>query len=236
MKQGRGSARSKSRGRCSKLRCYICNSEEHLKRDYARYNYKKSQVTIKYKDQVSGYRADGYDSADVMMVISVEQLLDWIMNSGGSYHMTYMRDYFSDFEEYDGSNVLLGGGRECRVQGTGKVRVQMRDGSSFVLDNVRASYRQFLQPWYQIFTKEQKQSQTRQNRELNWKEREKPKPKGLSLVKNMTSNSRARIQRIGGQGKWRVKIDALNSLTQQTQQAHTATYIKKEDRDEERVN
>ncbi|GJX92106.1 hypothetical protein Tco_0345432 [Tanacetum coccineum] len=102
-----------------------------------RYNYKKSQVTIKYKDQVSGYRADGYDSADVMMVMSDEQLLDWIMNSGGSYHMTYMRDYFSDFEEYDGSNVLLGGGRECRVQGTGKVRVQMRDGSSFVLDNVR---------------------------------------------------------------------------------------------------
>ncbi|GKD08419.1 hypothetical protein Tco_1188104 [Tanacetum coccineum] len=26
---------------------------------------------------------------------------------------------------------------ECRVRGTGKVQVQMRDGSSFVLDNVR---------------------------------------------------------------------------------------------------
>nr|GEV26885.1 zinc finger, CCHC-type [Tanacetum cinerariifolium] len=73
----------------------------------------------------------------VLMVMSVEQLLDWIMDSGGTYHMTYMRDYLSDFEEYDGSNVLLGGGRECCVQGTGKVRVQIKDGSSFVLDNVR---------------------------------------------------------------------------------------------------
>nr|GEY97825.1 zinc finger, CCHC-type [Tanacetum cinerariifolium] len=62
MKQGRGSPQSKSRGRGSKLRFYICNSEEHLKQDYA---------------------------------------------------------------------------KECRVQGTGKVRVQIRDGSSFVLDNVK---------------------------------------------------------------------------------------------------
>nr|GEX38688.1 retrovirus-related Pol polyprotein from transposon TNT 1-94 [Tanacetum cinerariifolium] len=46
-------------------------------------------------------------------------------------------DYLVDFEEYDGGNILLGDGRECRVRGTGKVQVQMRDGSSFVLDNVR---------------------------------------------------------------------------------------------------
>ncbi|GJZ73600.1 hypothetical protein Tco_0637746 [Tanacetum coccineum] len=102
MKQGRGSARSKSRGR----------------------------------DQVSGSGGDGYDSVDVMMVMSVEQLLDWIMDSGGSYHMTYKRDYFFEFDEYDDGNVLLGDGTDCRVWGTGKVRVQRRDGSSFVLDNV----------------------------------------------------------------------------------------------------
>lgn len=72
-----------------------------------------------------------------MMAMSVEKLLDWIMDSGGSYHMTYRRDYLFDFKEYDGGNVLLGDGREYRVRGTGKVQVQMRDGSSFVLDNVR---------------------------------------------------------------------------------------------------
>ena len=51
--------------------------------------------------------------------------------------MTYRRDYLFDFKEYDGGNVLLGDDRECRVHGTGNVQVQMRDGSSFVLDNVR---------------------------------------------------------------------------------------------------
>ncbi|GJZ07812.1 hypothetical protein Tco_0542095 [Tanacetum coccineum] len=78
--------------------------------------------------------ADGYDNANVMMA---RELLDWIMDSESSYYITYMRDYLVDFKEYDGGNILLGDDRECRVRGTGKVQVQMRDGSSFVLDSVR---------------------------------------------------------------------------------------------------
>ncbi|GKB36538.1 hypothetical protein Tco_0881480 [Tanacetum coccineum] len=64
----------------------------------------------KSEGRSSRLRSDGYDSADVMMAMSVEELLDWIMDSGASYHITYMR---------------------------GKVQLQMRDGSSYVLDNVR---------------------------------------------------------------------------------------------------
>nr|GEY37128.1 zinc finger, CCHC-type [Tanacetum cinerariifolium] len=85
---------------------------------------------------VSGSRVDGYDNADVM-AMSVEELLDRIMDLGGSYHITYKRDYLVDFEEYDGGNILLGAGKECCVRGTGDVQVQMRNGLSFLLDNVR---------------------------------------------------------------------------------------------------
>ncbi|GJV22828.1 zinc finger, CCHC-type containing protein [Tanacetum coccineum] len=70
------------------------------------------------EDHVSGSRADGYDSVDVMMAMSVEELLDWIIDFGGSYHITYRRDYLVDFEKYDGGNILLGDDRECRVRGT----------------------------------------------------------------------------------------------------------------------
>ncbi|GJZ82865.1 zinc finger, CCHC-type containing protein [Tanacetum coccineum] len=66
------------------------------------------------EDQVSSSGADGYDNADVMMAMSVEELLDWIMDSGSSYYITYRRDYLVDFKEYDGGNILLGYGRECR--------------------------------------------------------------------------------------------------------------------------
>ncbi|GJX71651.1 hypothetical protein Tco_0308822 [Tanacetum coccineum] len=101
------------------------------------YNHKKSQGFVRNEDHVSGSGADEYDSADVMMAMSVEELFDWIIDSGGSYHMTYKRDYLFDFEEYDGGNILFGDGREFSIRGTGKVQVQMRNGSSFVLDNVR---------------------------------------------------------------------------------------------------
>ncbi|GKA39747.1 zinc finger, CCHC-type containing protein, partial [Tanacetum coccineum] len=73
-----------------------------LKRDCPMYIQKKSQDFIKRKDQVSDSGGDGYNICDVMMVMSVEQLLNWIMDSEGSYHMTYKRDYLFDFEEYDG--------------------------------------------------------------------------------------------------------------------------------------
>nr|GEZ26347.1 zinc finger, CCHC-type [Tanacetum cinerariifolium] len=56
---------------------------------------------------------------------------------GGSYHMTYKGDYLVDFKDYGIGNVLLGDGKECRILGMGKIRVQIRDGLSFVLDNVK---------------------------------------------------------------------------------------------------
>ncbi|GJR05919.1 hypothetical protein Tco_0528903 [Tanacetum coccineum] len=89
------------------------------------------------EDHVSGSGADEYNNADVMMAMSVKEQLDWIMDSGGSYHIAHKRDYLFNFEKYDGGNVLLGDGSECRVRGTCKVQVQMRDGSSFVSDIVK---------------------------------------------------------------------------------------------------
>ncbi|GJY07677.1 zinc finger, CCHC-type containing protein [Tanacetum coccineum] len=52
------------------------------------YNHKKSQGFVRNEDQVFG----------------------------GSYHITYRRDYLVDFEEYDGGNILLGDGRECHIR------------------------------------------------------------------------------------------------------------------------
>ncbi|GJU74673.1 zinc finger, CCHC-type containing protein [Tanacetum coccineum] len=138
MEQGTDGVWSKSQGRSSKLKCHICQSEEHLKRDCPKYNYKKSQGFVRNENQVSGSGADEYDSANVMMAMSVEELLDWIMNSGGSYHMTYKRDYLFDFEKYEDGNVLLGDGRECRVRGTGTLEkkgfiVKMQSGKIKVI-------------------------------------------------------------------------------------------------------
>ncbi|GKE04317.1 retrotransposon protein, putative, ty1-copia subclass, partial [Tanacetum coccineum] len=51
--------------------------------------------------------------------------------------MTPRLDIFCDFLEYDEGSVQLGNNRECKITGIGKVRVQLKEGSSFVLHNVR---------------------------------------------------------------------------------------------------
>ncbi|GJV40323.1 retrotransposon protein, putative, ty1-copia subclass [Tanacetum coccineum] len=61
----------------------------------------------KSKGQVSGMHSEGYDNGDLLMA------------------------------EFNGGMVLLGNNRACAIRGTGKVRVQMKNGSNFVLENVR---------------------------------------------------------------------------------------------------
>nr|GEY30295.1 retrovirus-related Pol polyprotein from transposon TNT 1-94 [Tanacetum cinerariifolium] len=68
---------------------------------------------------------------------SEKKFLEWIMDVGGSFHMTPMRHFLFDFKEFNGGTVLLDDNRACAIKGTGKVRVKMKDGSSFVLENVR---------------------------------------------------------------------------------------------------
>ncbi|GJV92507.1 retrovirus-related pol polyprotein from transposon TNT 1-94 [Tanacetum coccineum] len=87
--------------------------------------------------QSSGMHSEGYENGDLLMAVSEEMFLEWIMDSGGSYHMTPKRDFLFDFKEFNGGTVLLGDNRACAIKGTGKVKVHMKDGSSFVLENVR---------------------------------------------------------------------------------------------------
>ncbi|GJS94799.1 retrotransposon protein, putative, ty1-copia subclass [Tanacetum coccineum] len=137
--QGRGSSRSKSKGKGTyKLKCYICYSEDHLKKDCPKRNKKKSTGFVKKNaGQGSGMHSEGYDNGDLLMAVSEERFLEWIMDSGGSFHMTPRRDFLFEFKEFNGGTILLGDNRACAIMGIGNVRVQMKDGSSFVLENVR---------------------------------------------------------------------------------------------------
>ncbi|GJZ50570.1 retrotransposon protein, putative, ty1-copia subclass [Tanacetum coccineum] len=67
-----------------------------------------------------------------------------------SYHMTPRLDILFDFLECDGGSVQLGDNRECKIRGIGKVRIQLKDGSSFVLHNVSVSLRKWLKEKYSL--------------------------------------------------------------------------------------
>ncbi|GJW42557.1 retrovirus-related pol polyprotein from transposon TNT 1-94 [Tanacetum coccineum] len=84
-RQSRGNSRLKSR--CGRLKCYIYQSKDHLMRNYPKNNQKKSTGYVKKDDQPS-FSGLIYDSSEVMMVMSEDALLDLIMDSRCSYHMT----------------------------------------------------------------------------------------------------------------------------------------------------
>ncbi|GJS34779.1 retrovirus-related pol polyprotein from transposon TNT 1-94 [Tanacetum coccineum] len=80
-----GSSRFKSRGRTCKLKCFICHSEGHLKRDCL-------------MKKLSGFVKKG----------KRDQNSDYSNDEGGSYHMTHRRDFLYDFKVVDGGSVRLG--------------------------------------------------------------------------------------------------------------------------------
>nr|GEU51839.1 retrovirus-related Pol polyprotein from transposon TNT 1-94 [Tanacetum cinerariifolium] len=121
-------------------------NKDHLKRNCPKNNRKKSTGYVKKDDQPSSYGSI-YDGFELMMVMSAEALLDWIMDSGGSYHMTPRLDLFFDFLEYDRVRVLLGDNMECKIRGTLKKeeytiklksgKIKVINGSSVVLSGTQ---------------------------------------------------------------------------------------------------
>ncbi|GKB80223.1 zinc finger, CCHC-type containing protein [Tanacetum coccineum] len=133
-----GSSRFKSRGGTGKLKCFICHTEDHLKRDCP---MKKSSRFVKKdkRDQDSDSSNDESNAyfGETLMVVGNDEMTELVMDSGGSYHMTHRRDFLNDFKVVDGGSVQLGDNRTCTIKGIGKVKIQLYDGSSIILEDVR---------------------------------------------------------------------------------------------------
>ncbi|GKC75669.1 hypothetical protein Tco_1126443, partial [Tanacetum coccineum] len=65
-----------------------------------------------------------------------DEMTELVIDLGGSYHMTHKRDFLYDFKGFDGGSVQLGDNRTCTINGTRKVKIQLHDGSSFILEDV----------------------------------------------------------------------------------------------------
>nr|GEZ63227.1 Gag_pre-integrs domain-containing protein/UBN2_2 domain-containing protein [Tanacetum cinerariifolium] len=71
-------------------------------------NKKKSTGFVKKNvGQGFGMHSEGYDNGDLLMTMSEERFLEWIMDSGCSFHMTPRRDFLFDFKEFNGDTFCL---------------------------------------------------------------------------------------------------------------------------------
>nr|GEY05474.1 retrovirus-related Pol polyprotein from transposon TNT 1-94 [Tanacetum cinerariifolium] len=123
-------------GGTSKLNCFICNSDGHLKRDCP---MKKSSGFVKKgkRDRDSDF-SDNEGNAyfrEALVVVGNDEMTELVIDSGRSYHMTHMRDFLYDFKVIDGGSFQLGDNRTCIVKGTWKGTQWNREDEVFQVTN-----------------------------------------------------------------------------------------------------
>nr|GFB19025.1 zinc finger, CCHC-type [Tanacetum cinerariifolium] len=74
---------------------------------------------------------------EALVIVGNDEMTELVMDSCGSYHMTHRNDFLYDFKVVDGGSVRLGDNRTSTIKGTLKVRIQLHNGSSFILEDVR---------------------------------------------------------------------------------------------------
>eukprot|EP00253_Pinus_taeda_P028074 PITA_28074 len=99
--------------------------EGHYKRDY------KSKAPDKGKGSDDAPSAELKTTSDVggdVYLASSSTHVDheaWLTDTGASFHFTLHREWFCEYEKYDGGDVFLGNDRKARIVGRGKVKLKL---------------------------------------------------------------------------------------------------------------
>jgi hypothetical protein len=133
--RSKSTGRSKSPGK-SLRKCWKCGKTGHYKKDC------KSKKVEKPKgfDSTSSTEAktSTEEGGDVYLA-STSTHVDrdvWLIDSGASYHMTPHREWFSEYEKYDGGDVFLGDDSTTKILGRGRVKLLLKDGRIRTLPGV----------------------------------------------------------------------------------------------------
>ena len=68
---------------------------------------------------------------ETLPVCNVSQDFEsWLLDSGASHHMCPHRNWFTSYENVNGSSVFMGNNVSCHTVGMGNIRIKMYDNRS----------------------------------------------------------------------------------------------------------
>ena len=139
MMENRGSGRSKSRAphNCDKSRghsssiskknveCYYCHKKGHMKRECRKLNFKEQnkEKILEKKQNDTAAVTDGElmiicDDASVNLI---GQDMDWVIDSGASFHVTSRAGFFTSYLQGEFGNVRMGNEGVSKFVGMGDI-------------------------------------------------------------------------------------------------------------------
>ncbi|KAG9453307.1 hypothetical protein H6P81_006211 [Aristolochia fimbriata] len=111
--------------------------------DYRPGHWKKDCPKLKKKGVASKnanaaeYISDAESDTSLVVSPSTSHQDKWILDSGCTYHMSPIREWFFEFQELDGGVVYMGNDNPCKTAGIGSIKLRNHDGSIGILQNVR---------------------------------------------------------------------------------------------------
>eukprot|EP00253_Pinus_taeda_P018724 PITA_18724 len=123
-------------GKPVKVVCWKCGKEGKFKRDC------KSKAPDKGKGSDDGPSTEAKTTSDEggdVYLASSSTHVDheaWLIYSGACFHFTPHREWFCEYEKYDGGDVFLADDRKARIVGRGKVKLKLQGGRVISLPGV----------------------------------------------------------------------------------------------------
>ena len=131
--------RSKSKGRSKSLgkgirKCWKCGKAGHYKKDCRSKNVEKAKG---YEDTPSTEAINSLEGGDVYLASTgnLSERDTWMIDAGTSCHMTPHREWFCQYQKYNGGDVYLGDDSPTSIIGCGGCK--MVRGSMVLMRGVR---------------------------------------------------------------------------------------------------
>lgn len=98
---------------------------------------KKTNFASNNDKQETANLLEDYDNVEVLVLTKGMSKDEWIMDSGCTFHMTPIKDWFLDLEHINGGIVLMSNDKSCEDTCVGAIKFKLVDGSIKILSDVR---------------------------------------------------------------------------------------------------